>query len=115
MENQITHMDKHEKTIIRRSEIIDEVFHNWLNSGGARNLVRSLDYHRWEEGLLHDVSYHIMVESLKMNIYDIVLNPTDEMKIIHSNLCNFIRNRHRDKMRDKHRFYKNRFRETHHR
>ena len=25
MENQITHMDKHEKTIIRRTETIDEV------------------------------------------------------------------------------------------
>ena len=108
-------MTKHEKSIIRRAEIIDEVFHNWLNSGGARKLVRSLDYHRWEEGLLHDVSCHIMVESLKMNIYDVVLNATDEMEILRSNLCTFIRNRYRDKMRDKHRFYKNRFRETHYR
>ena len=105
-------MDKYEKTIIRRAEVIDEVFHNWLNSNGARNLVRSLNYHKWEEGLLHDVSYQIMVESLKMNIYDVVINPTDEMEIFRSNLCTFIRNRHRDKMRDKYRFCKNKFRVT---
>ena len=108
-------MNNYEKTIIRRAEVIDEAFHIWLNSNGARNLVRSLDYHSWENGLLHDVSSKIMVESLKMDIYDIVVNPTDEMEILRSNLCTFIRNRHRDKMRNKYRFCKNKFRETHYR
>ena len=108
-------MNYNQNTIIRRAEVIDEVFHNWLNSSGARKLVRSLDYHRWEEGLLHDVSNYIMTESLEMSYWDVMLNKTDEMEIIYSNLCTFIRNKYRDKMRDKHRFYKNRFRETHHR
>lgn len=99
-------MTKYENTILRRTEIIDEVFHIWLNSSGAKKLVRSLDYKSFEEGLLFDVSNYIMVEHLKMSHWDVMFNKTDEMEIIHSKLCDFIRNRYRDKMRDTYSLYR---------
>ena len=98
-------MTKYEKSIVRRGEIIDEVFNTWLNSSGARKLVRSLDYKSWEEGLLHDTSNYVMVEHLKMPYWDVMLNKTDEMELIYSNLCNFIKNKYRDKIKYKYRLY----------
>lgn len=98
-------MTKYEKSIVRRTEIIDEVFNTWLNSSGARKLVRSLDYKSFEEGLLHDTSNYVMVEHLKMPYWDVMLNKTDEMEVIYSNLCNFIKNKYRDKIKYKYRLY----------
>jgi len=105
-QNKITHMTKYEKAIIRRTEIIDEVFYKWLNSNGAKKLVRTFDYYGWEDGLLYDTSNYIMVEHLKMPYWDVMLNKTDEMEVIYSSLCNFIRNKYRDKMRDTYRIYR---------
>lgn len=99
-------MTKYEKSIIRRVEIIDEVFHTWLNSSGARKLVRYNNFNTWEEGLLHDASNYIMTEHLKMSYWDVMLNKTDEMEIIHSNLRNFIRNKYRDKIKYKYKLYR---------
>jgi hypothetical protein len=65
-----------------------------------------INYHRWEEGLLHDISYKIMTEALKMDIYEVFFSPTDEMEILRSNLCDFIRNRYRDKIKHTYRLYK---------
>jgi hypothetical protein len=99
-------MTKYEKVIIRRVENIDEVFHFWLNSNGAQHLVRSHDYLRWKEALLHDMSNYFMVEHLKIPSWDVFFNKTDEMEIIYSNLCNFIRNKYRNKMKDTYRLYR---------
>ena len=46
-----------------------------------------------------------MVEHLKMPYWDVMLNKTDEMELIYSNLCNFIKNKYRDKIKYKYRLY----------
>ncbi len=47
-----------------------------------------------------------MTEALKMDIYEVFFSPTDEMEILRSNLCDFIRNRYRDKIKHTYRLYK---------
>lgn len=98
-------MDKYEKYIIRRTEIIGEVFITFLYCRGSRHLATVLPYHLWEERMLCDVSNHIMTESLKLPGWEVLLNKTDEMKIIHSNLTTFIRNKYKHILVDTHRRY----------
>ena len=102
-------MTKYEKSIIRRSEVIDEVFRTFLYCNGSKHLALVLPYYLWEERMLCDVSNHIMTESLKTNPWDVTFNKTDEMKIIHSNLTTFIRNKYKHILVDTHRRYNKNF------
>ncbi len=98
-------MDKYEKTIIRRTETIDEVFRTFLYCNGSRHLATVLPYHLWKERMLCDVSNHIMTESFKMNPWDVTFNKTDEMTELHSNLTTFIKNKYKHILVDTHRRY----------
>jgi hypothetical protein len=98
-------MTKYEKSIIRRSEVIDEVFRTFLYCNGSKHLALVLPYYLWEERMLCDVSNHIMTESLKMNPWDVTFNKTDEMTELHSNLTTFIKNKYKHILVDTHRRY----------
>jgi len=98
-------MTKYEKSIIRRSEVIDEVFRTFLYCNGSKHLALVLPYNLWEERMLCDVSNHIMTESLKMNPWDVTFNKTDEMTELHSNLTTFIKNKYKHILVDTHRRY----------
>ena len=98
-------MDKYEKTIIRRTEIISEVFLTYLYCSGSRHLATVLPYHLWEERMLCDVSNHIMTESLKLPAWEVLLNKTDEMTELHSNLTTFIQNKYKHILVETHRRY----------
>ena len=98
-------VDKYEKSIIRRTEVIGEVFFTYLYCRGSEHLATVLPYHLWEERMLCDVSNHIMTESLKMNPWDVTFNKTDEMTELHSNLTTFIKNKYKHILVDTHRRY----------
>ena len=98
-------MDKYEKTIIRRTKIIGEVFLTFLNCRGSRHLATVLPYNLWEERMLCDVSNHIMTESLELPVWSVTFNKTDEMTELHSNLTTFIRNKYKHILVDTHRRY----------
>ena len=98
-------MDKYEKTIIRRTEIISEVFLTYLYCRGSRHLATVLPYHLWEERMLCDVSNHIMTESLELPVWEVTFNKTSEMLELHSNLTTFIRNKYKHILIDTHRRY----------
>ena len=98
-------MNKYEKSIIRRTEIISDVFFIYLNCGGSRHLATVLLYHLWEERMLCDVSNHIMTESLELPVWEVTFNKTDEMTELHSNLTTFIRNKYKHILVETHRRY----------
>lgn len=98
-------MDKYQKNLIRRTEIIGEVFFTYLYCRGSEHLATVLPYHLWEERMLCDVSNHIMTESLEPPGWEVLLNKTDEMNIIHSNLTTFIRNKYKHILVETHRRY----------
>ena len=89
-------MDKYEKTIIRRAEVIDEVFYNNLNHNSSVDLIKivKLDFNRWCRNIAVTTTNNIMLYSFELNPW------CEETRYIFHYIYNLIENKYRYKLEE---------------
>jgi hypothetical protein len=84
-------MTKHEKSIIRRTEIIDEVFYEHLNNNSSIDLIKivNLNFTRWSRNIIATTTNDIMLHSFYVKPWE------NDAKDIFNDIYSFIENKYR--------------------
>ena len=83
-------MTKHEKSIIRRTEIIDEVFYENLNNNRSINMIKAkLNFTWWSRNIVATTTNNIMLYSFELEPW------REETKYIFQYIYDFIENKYR--------------------
>ena len=84
-------MTKYEKTIIRRTEIIDEVFYEHLNNNISIDLIKivNLNFNQWSRSIIAKTTNNVMLSSFNLKPWE------DESQDIFNDIYGFIKNKYR--------------------
>ena len=84
-------MTKYEKTIIRRTEIIDEVFYEHLNNNISIDLIKivNLNFNQWSRSIIAKTTNNVMLSSFNLKPWE------DESQDIFNDIYCFIENKYR--------------------
>jgi hypothetical protein len=84
-------MNKYEKAILRRTEIIDEVFYEHLNNNSSIDLIIivNLNFTRWSRNIIATTTNNVMLSSFNLKPWE------NNTKDIFNDIYSFIENKYR--------------------
>lgn len=84
-------MTKYEKAILRRTEIIDEVFYEHLNNNSSIDLIIivNLNFTRWSRNIIVTTTNNVMLSSFNLKPWE------NDTKDIFNDIYSFIENKYR--------------------